>query len=170
MEENTKNLFELIIDAIQLLIIISSAVWAYFRFRREDPLSPRVEFDLDCKFWGPQHNYYLTSFTVIASNKGNVEHRFNEIRIRVLGIKDDQPLTEFAKYPPMTNFPVTIMKEVNIIPPEYGYFFVRPGVKQSMNYVANIPGNIRFIIVRATFQYQSTGDIHTTEKVFEVKY
>lgn len=169
MDDDTKNLTDVIINSIQLLVILLSAIWAYFRFRREGPLHPRIEFGIDCKFYGPQSNSYLTSFSVTANNKGNVEHKFKEIRLRVLGIKANQTFTEFERYPPMVNFPEIIMKRVNIVPPTYGYYFVRPNVNQTFNYTTQIQADIRFIIVRATFEYQKTEEIHTTEQVFEVK-
>lgn len=163
--EDLKNLFAI----VQSIIIIIGAIWAYFRFHRENPLHPRIEFDLDCKFFAPQNNSQLTAITVSASNKGNVEHKFGEIRLRILGIKNNQPLKEFAEYPPMVEFPIEIIKGVNIVPPKYEYFFVRPNVKQAFSYATQIPINIRFIIIRATFKYQSINEIHTAEKVFEVE-
>ncbi len=148
MADSTKNLIDVIIKSIQLLIILISAMWAYFRFRKEHPLHPRIEFDINCKFFGPQQNSYLTSFTISANNKGNVEHEFSEIRLRVLGIKTGQPLTDFLERPPMANFPVEIMKGVNIVPPKFKRFFVRPGVNQAFNYTTQVHENIRFIIFR----------------------
>jgi hypothetical protein len=154
MDDQIKTLLTTIISLVQLIVVIVGAIWAYFRFRRENPLHPRIEFDLDCKFFTPQDNSYLTAITVSASNKGNVEHKFSEIRLRILGIKNNQPLEEFAKYPPMVEFPVEIMKGVNIVPPKYEYFFVRPNVNQTFNYATQIPSDTRFIIIRATFKYQ----------------
>ena len=104
MDNLTKNLLDLVFSGLQLLILFVSAVWAFFRFRKENPLHPRIEFDLKCKFFGPQQSAYLACLTVNASNKGNVEHRFNEIRLRALGIKTNEPLKEFTKYPPMVNW------------------------------------------------------------------
>lgn len=169
MDDVTNNLWNVIFNGIQLLTIIVGALWAYFRFRKEDPLHPRIEFDIDCKFFGPQQNSYLASFTVSASNKGNVEHKFSEIRLRVRGIKINEPLTEFKEYSPMVNFPEKIMEGVNIVPSKFGYFFVRPGVNQGFHYATQVSGDIRFIIVRATFKYKITDELHTAEKVFEVK-
>ena len=169
MDEHTKNLLDAFFSGAQLIIILISAMWAYFRFRKEDPLYPRIEFDIKCKFWGTQLNSYLTCFIVTANNKGNVEHKFTEIRLRVRGIKFNEPLTEFKEYPPMVNFPEKIMEGVNIVPTKFGYFFVRPGINQSFNYASQIPSNIRFIIVRATFKYESTNELHTAQRVFEVK-
>ena len=162
MDSNTLNVLELI-------VLIISAIWAYFRFRKENPLHPRIEFDINCNFLGPQHDSYLTSFIISAHNKGNVEHKFSEIKLRVLGIKTKDTLTDLEGYSPMVKFPQVIMKGVNIVPNKYGYFFVRPGVNQTFNYTTQVLSDIRFIIVRAAFKYQSTNEIHTAEKVFEVK-
>ena len=169
MDPLTKNLLDLIFNGLQLLIILVSALWAFFRFRKEGPLHPRIEFDVNCKFFGPHHNAYLTCFTINASNKGNVEHKFNEIRLKVLGIRTNEPLKEFEAYAPMVEFPHIILKEINIVPEDFGYFFVRPGVNQAFNFTTSIPAEIRFILVRATFKYKSTNKPHTAERVFEVK-
>jgi hypothetical protein len=169
MDDTTIKWIGLIISGIQLLVVLGGVVWAFIRFRNEDPLYPRIEFDIKSEFFGPQSNAYLTSFTISANNKGNVEHKFTEIRIRVRGIKKNATLTEFEKYPPMVKFPEKIMEKVNIVPPELKYFFVRPGVNQAFQYATQIPDDIHFIIVRATFKYQSTGELHTAERVFEVK-
>lgn len=157
------------IQCVQLLIILFSAVWAYFRFRKEDPLHPRIEFDVKCKFFGPQQNAYLSSFDVTAYNKGNVEHNFEEIRLKIRGIKTDEALTEFKEHAPRVEFPVEIVKGINIVPSKYKYFFVRPGVNQTFNFTTHVGANIRFILVRATFKYRSSNEVHSIEKTFEVK-
>jgi hypothetical protein len=169
MNDHTRNLLDVVFSGIQLLIILVSALWAYFRFRKEDPLYPRIEFGLKCKVFGPHQNSYLASFTITANNKGNVEHKFSEIRLRIRGIKINELLTEFKEYSPMVNFPEKIIEGINIVPAKFGYFFVRPGVNQAFNYATQIPGDIRFIIVRATFKYQSTNELHAAERVFEVR-
>jgi len=108
MGDETKNRIDVILNSIQLGIVLVTAVWAIYRFSKENPLRRRIEFGMDATFFGPQQNEYLASFTITANNKGNVEHRFSEIRLRILGIKADEALTEFKKYPPMTHFPEQI--------------------------------------------------------------
>jgi hypothetical protein len=169
MDDHCKNLSDVILNSIQLLVLLVSALWAYFRFRKEDPLLPRIEFEINCQFFGPQQNSYLAAFIITANNKGNVEHRFSEIRLKVRGIKAGETLSEFKDFAPMVNFPVEIIKGVNIVPTKFGYFFVRPGVNQTFNYATQIPEHICFIIVRATFKYEETDELHTAERVFEVK-
>jgi hypothetical protein len=169
MESNTMNLVSLVISSIQIIVLLLGVLWAYFRFRKENPLYPRIELDLNCKFFGPQRTFYIASFAVSAHNKGNIEHKFDDIRLRVRGIISNDAITELKDYEPLVNFPEKLMSEVNIVPKKIGYYFVRPGVYQTFNYAARVSEDIRFIIVRITFKYQSTSEIHSAEKIFEVK-
>ncbi len=169
MEKASLDMYELLIKLAEFLVVLGTSAWAIVRFRKEDPLRPRIEFDVDCNFWGPHHGSYLVAFTITARNKGNIEHRFADIRLRVLGIRDDRPLTEFEPYAPMVAFPEKVVQTGNIVPVDDGYYFVRPGVSQSFNYTSHVAENIRFVVVRATFKYKEDGDEHTAEKVFEVK-
>jgi hypothetical protein len=161
--------WDILFQGTQAFVILFGALWAYFRFFREGPLQARIEFSVDCKFLGPQCNSYLTSIVVSANNKGNVEHKFSQINLRVLGIKSGEAFRKFDGHPHMVAFPEELMKGVNIIPGKMQYYFVRPGVSQSFNFVTQVPEDIRFIVVRATFKYQNTNDLHTAEQVFEVK-
>lgn len=170
LEADDHGIGPLLLNGLQSLAILVGALWAYFRFRSESPLHPRIEFDIDCKFLGPQNGDYLAGLTIFANNKGSVEHKFEEIRIRIRGIKKGAPLTEFAEYPSMVNFPEKIIVPgINIVPDKYEYFFVRPGVHQRFNYAVLVDADVRFIIVRAGFKYQDSKEVHTSERVFEVK-
>ena len=169
MEGTSINLADLVTKSIQIIIVLISAIWAYFRFRKENPLHPRIEFDLNCKFFGPQRNFYVVSFVFNLTNKGNIEFRTSEIRLRVLGIKYNDVISEFKGHEPFVNFPEPLFRKVNIVPTTKPYYFVRPGVNQSFHLATRVPEEIRFIIVRATFKYKSKEGIHEAEKVFEVK-
>lgn len=163
------EMIKLLLSILQLLIIVITSLWAYFRFRKENPLHPRIEFDLDCKFYGPQLDFYLASMTISVRNKGNVEHRFEEIRLKIRGICIDTPLAEFERFPPMLEFPIELVKTVNIVPKALGYYFVRPNVNQAFNFTSRIPANIRFIKVKASFKYQRSDEIHTAVGVFDIQ-
>jgi hypothetical protein len=78
-------------------------------------------------------------------------------------------LEEWEERKPLLQFPELVLETNQVVPLEYGYFFVRPGVRQRISYVASIPAEISFILARVTFRYRSTGDIHTAERAFEVR-
>ena len=148
--------------------MLAGGAWAYFRFKKEGVHSPRIELDLDCAFLGPQQGNYVAAFSIYAENKGQVEHRFKEIRLRVRGIRRNEVLVEWDERRPMLLFPDLIMSKANVVPPDYKYFFVRPSVRQRISYVTPISEEFSFILARLTFMYGSSNEIHTAERVFEV--
>ena len=169
MDETTKNLVDVLLSAATLLTVLATGAWAFFRFSREGVHKPRIEFDLECAFLGPQSDAFVAAFSIFAENKGQLEHRFDEIRLRVRGIRRNDRLKEWDERKPLLQFPELVLTTDKVVPPEYGYFFVRPGVRQRISYVASIPAEFSFVLARVTFRYGFTGDIHTAERVFQVR-
>lgn len=169
MDDNFKGYLSIALNILQALGIVVGAVWAYYRFRKEKPTHPRIEFDVDATFMPPQQGQYMATFAIRANNKGTVEHRFTEIRIRILGLKQEDALKTSEERAKRVDFPERIVPTVNILPEEFKYFFVRPGINQSFNYFTAISDSIRFIVVRLSFKYEKSEELHTTERVFEVK-
>ena len=153
---------------IQTIVVIIGAVWAYFRFFREGTHNPRVQFNIDCEFLGPQNGRYIAAFTVTAKNCGHIEQHFLEIRVRVRGIEDGANLDTWKERPPLLEFHLEEFDTFNIIPERSQYFFVRPCVEQNFSMVTSIPETWKFALARATFKYEKTNEIHTAEKAFLV--
>jgi hypothetical protein len=128
----------------------------------------RIEFDVDCEFLGPQSGRFVAAFSIYADNKGQVEHRFDEIRLRVRGIRRDSPLLDWGARAPLLAFPEEIIARANVVPPEFGYFFARPGVRQRVSFVTSVPSDQAFLLARVTFRYKGSSDLHTAERAFEV--
>ena len=59
--------------------------------------TPHIEFDIDCKFFGPHQGKYAAEFILSANNKGITKHEFTSIILRVLGIKQDAPLAYWTR-------------------------------------------------------------------------
>ena len=161
--------FDVALHAVEIAIAIVGGIWVYKRFRHEGAAKPRIEFDVRCRFLGPIQDAYVAAFEVHAKNCGLVEHRFQEIRLKVLAIRSDATLQMWQGHEPRLLFPEQLVRGVNLVPRELGYYFVRPGVDQSFSYVIPIPKDLRFLVARATFLYEATGDLHTAERVFEVR-
>ena len=91
MTDETKNLFDVLFAAAQFAALLIAAVWTYVRFFREGTHKPRIEFDVTCAFLEPIGGVRGAMFVVNAANKGNVEHEFLRISLKVGGLKRDQP-------------------------------------------------------------------------------
>jgi hypothetical protein len=166
MDDRAKRLADIVIASLQLLAVIAGGIWVFFRFRREGSHTPKVEFDIEGKFFGPQCDWYLAEFVMSVKNKGLVRHKFTVITLRVRGIQSATPVTIWGDTQ-RVEFPERIVGDANVMhKPKYNSIFVEPGVTQRVTFVARIPAGIRFVVARAEFEYD-TGRTHSAERVFE---
>lgn len=137
------------------------------RQEKERTHQPRIDFGIDCNFYGPEKDSYIVEFFLTAQNKGLIQQRFESMRLRVRGIEKNQDLSYFPGYEPRLNFPVKLLDNVSVIPPGYGYFFVEPGARQTIAYITKIPSSIKYILAHAVFWYDRNTN-HVTERVFPI--
>lgn len=93
-----------------------------------------LEFEINANFYGPEAGAYIAEFLFVARNKGNVQQKFNDIRIRVRGIDDGQGFQFWEGNEPRLNFPRRLVKQKSILPDDYSFFFVEPGIEQVFTY------------------------------------
>ncbi len=164
MSSDTKNLFDVFFSFAQLIALVAAGLWAYCRFWRESQHAQRIELNISCEFFEPKNGVRIASFSLHAINRGHVEQRFVSISLRILGLKATDPL---ALGPDRRlSFPHDLTN-TEVIPDKSGYYFVRPGVAQRFSYTTTVPENARYILAHAAFRYEG-GDLHTTERVFDV--
>ena len=102
----------------------------------------------------------------VVENKGNVEQRFDDIRVSIRGIVE-APLKELEGYEPRLEFPLKLA-DASLVANKLKYYFVRPKVKQKFPLVVKIPSGNIVILVRATFRYENTNEIHSAERSFRL--
>ena len=165
MNGDLKNLFDVVLGSLQFVLALVAAIWAYFRFSREGIHYPRIEFGLTLRVLGTDGEKRAVEFVVSAANRGNIEHKFEQISLRVLGIECNTELK--LREDGRLEFPQAIQK-AELIPAKLGYYFVRPGVTQTFTFVTTIPQKCVYILARAAFKYEASKDLHTTESAFNV--
>jgi len=168
MSDWAKRLADVIIAALQLVAVVTGGAWVFFRFRQERTHSPRVGFDIEGKFFGPQGEFYLAEFVMSVKNEGLVKHRFTEITLRVRGIRNSAPLKAWGETQ-RVEFSERVVENADVMYKEkYGSIFVEPGVTQRLTFVARIPSEIRFVLARAQFRYDENRT-HSAERVFDTR-
>lgn len=168
MDASTKNLIDVFLGLAQFLVVLCGAAWAYYRFRAEGLHRPRVEFDVDANFLGPQNNYFLTEILISAHNVGLRIRKFPSIKLLVRGIKHDAKIEEWKENEPRLFFPDKIIDNAEVIfKKNYGHVFVEPGVKQKLTYLTRIPADYRFISIRVEFEYNENRT-HSAERILEL--
>lgn len=158
---------DIFFESLKVLLAIGAAIFTYFRFFREGTHKQRIEFDIDCSDLGEVGNERIIEIGCIAENKGNVEQRFDDIRVTLRGIQEGESLSEIKGHEPRLSFPTEIV-EASLIPDRWEYFFVRPKVKQRFPLVIRVPGKCNYVHVRSTFRYKGTNDIHSAERAFQL--
>jgi hypothetical protein len=159
VDTETKNTFDVILSAGTLVTVLVGGAWAYLRFKREGVHQPRIELDVGCAFFGPQQGKYVAAFSIYVHNKGHLEYRFDDIRLRVRGIRRGQELLPWQGHEPRVYLPELLFEDAKVIDKEY--IFVRPGVRQRLSYVTLVPEELRFIVARVTFMYAARKAIST---------
>ena len=172
---------KLIVSALTPLIIAAFGIWFNLRLKKIDDkkqkeianltskFTPHIEFDIDCKFFGPCNGKYAAQFIMTASNKGITRHKFDSIILRVRGIKEKSDLSLWKPlYPCRLKFPEELLKD-DVVPHDMEYYFVEPGVCQRFNYITIIEKGVKFITARAEFKYTHKNyKPHTAERMFEL--
>lgn len=137
--------------------------------------SARIQFELDGKVFGPQKGIFIAELTVVLHNKGLIRNVVNDLHLNVRGIEDGADIELFKNGKQQGNIDKLIKFPIRIIDTdilqkrnEKDGFFVEPGVIQKFTYVASIPDNIRFVLVRSGFKYHEKSK-HSVQKVFELK-
>jgi hypothetical protein len=130
--------------------------------------TPHIEFNIDCKFFGPYQGKYAAEFILTANNKGITKHEFTSIILRLRGIKQDAALAYWTRrYEHRLEFPEKIVED-EVKPNNLNYIFIEPGVTQRLSYITIIDAEIKYITARAEFNYEEYKP-HSREKMFEVK-
>lgn len=171
MTKEQIDLTKLVLDLLQTIFIIIAAVWSYLRFFREGTHRPRIELDVSHEILERDQTQQALAFIVSATNHGQVDFRFNDLRLRVLGKiqGEDVKTIDFKTMTgntPYLEFPEGTTESRSIIPKKSKYFFVRPGVTQHFSYSTAVPSSWSRVIVRACFKYPTTGELHTAERIF----
>jgi hypothetical protein len=155
---------ELIANAFESVALLAAGWW----FLYTTQFKPRIQFDIDCSITRLTVRAYLLEILLIFENKGFVEHRVYDLSLSVHAL----PVESVDGYHVPTKgriFPTRLVPITVIVPEDYGFYFVRPGVRQVITHhvIVTNPGPI--IEVTAGFTYHKRSDWpHTARRVFSV--
>lgn len=162
--EAAKDIFDVASNLASVLALIGAGLW----FLYTTQFKPRIQFDLDCRFFAPVpgHDGLLAEVSAIFENKGFVEHRLYDLTLSVHGLQEAPPTTRPAGDVP---FGRRLLPRTGIVPEKYGFYFVRPGVRQVITRSILLPADVALLRVTAGFNYTRNGAYpHTARRVFSV--
>lgn len=151
-----------------ILAVGAAACW----FLYTTQFKPRLQFDLDCQFVRLQQNpkRLLAELQFIFENKGFVEHRLWNLNVSVHGLDTENTLSS-KEATGEIQFSTRLLPKTQLVPQQYGYYFVRPGVRQIITHTIEIPSVLSAIRVTSSFDYHRDDRYpHTTRRIFSVPH
>ena len=133
-----------------VLAIAGGAWWFIYTTQ----FKPRVQFDVDCRFSRLRHNSerLIAEIQLVFENKGFVEHRLWNLNVSVHALESEQSLVSKETTREL-KFAKRLLPRVQLVPKKYGYYFVRPGVRQVISHIIDIPEYSSAICLTASFEY-----------------
>lgn len=167
MADRDIELWKLAFEGVKAAALVAGAAWAFWRFRRERTDAPQIAFAVDVRLHGPSEGKYAAEYVLTFENKGKTRVEVSEIVLLVRGIRSGEKLDEWEGKEPRLLFPHKLVDNKKVIPPNYGYIFFEPGIKQDYKYVSIVPEDFKFILVHGLFYYKDRNP-HSAERVVTV--
>jgi hypothetical protein len=151
---------------ISTILAAGAGLW-WFLYTTQ--FKQRIQFDLECSAFPAEFNgNRILELRFVLENKGFVEHRIYDLEASV-HVLDGAQLAKSRSSSGEVIFPKTVFSRRPIVSREFGYYFVRPGVRQVITHIALIPGDAEMVRVTAGFRYRKESKYpHTARRVFSV--
>jgi hypothetical protein len=165
---SAKDITEIGRNVASILAVVAAACWFLYttQFKR------RLQFDLDCRFVPLQQNPDRTvaELQFIFENKGFVEHKLWNLNVSVHALDAEDKLTA-KEATREIQFWCRLLPEIQLVPKDYDYYFVRPGVRQIITHIIAVPSAISAIRVTSGFYYDRRKRYpHTARRVFQLPH
>lgn len=121
----------------------------------ERTLVPRTQFDMMCRFFGPEGGKIIVDLQLIAENKGQTIRGFKSIKFDIFGMKVGEQPTLYLSRDGANRLQFNGMRRTE----EINYVFsVEPGIRQVFPLTTIIDADIKYIIVKVEVEAAQWGD------------
>jgi hypothetical protein len=177
--EAARSVVTIIKEGVTTFGVVFGGIWAYRRFGTRREGHPKIEFTLDAKALGVVDDKMLVEVSAILENKGLVRHEISDFTFSLYTLPSKGEIrTDDAKLQGQVRF----NKEEWNCPDEgpktkrswiserFGSTFVDPGVTQRYTYIASVPSDTAFVLLRSEFKYpDAVSDFHSAQNAFSVR-
>ena len=160
---------KLAFEGMKAVAVVVGGAWAFWLFVVQRRFAPQIEFDVDAKLFGPMDSGYVAEYTLTFTNKGLTRPKIRKLSllVRMIG-KNDQLFNRERPRSRLCFQEIPVLNIENLIPPEWEWIFIEPGVTQRWRHSSKVPIDAAYLLVHGAFEYKP--DLpHTAEKVIEVK-
>ena len=108
-------------------------------------LVPRTQFDMDCRFYGPEGGKIIVDLQLIAENKGQTIRGFTSIKFDIYGMRTGEQPT---LYPSRDGANRLRFQDQRISEETKYVFSIEPGIRQVFPLITLIDADIKYVIVK----------------------
>ncbi len=142
---------QVVYNTIAAISFIAAGAWFFIAQK----FSQRIEFDIEATFIKLKNRSgLLGEINFIFKNKGFMEHKIYDLAVSVRGLDNNNNGLACNVKTGKIIFLKRIYGTACIMPPNQGYYFIRPGVKQNITHIIQVPENIKAISVLGGFTYK----------------
>ena len=162
--EEFKNLFEGLQSIATIISFFVGGLWVYQRYIRQQERYPNVNFTADINVIGKQDEYWVVELVAFIENKGRAQHKMEQFRFDVYGVKKGDKLEDDEDFGGQVRFG-HLIKKGSFLPKSLKYFFVDPGTSAKYSFLSKIPTTMSFVVLHSSFTYHNRNNTrHTAEK------
>lgn len=162
--QSVKDGVEIFKTTLEAVGIVCAGWW----FLYTTQFKPRIQFDIECRALplDVDKAIFLAEIALVFENKGFVEHRIHDLSLSVHGLSEDKSLDSAES----AAFTKCLFPRQIIVPKQYQWYFVRPGVRQTITHAVLLHQPGRVIRVTAAFNYsRNSAWPHTARRFFSIQ-
>jgi hypothetical protein len=165
--DRIKTICDVSVGACTVLAALATAWWFFYT----NQIKQRIQFDVELNVIAPGTGTksQIAEIAFIFENKGFVEHYIWDLKASVHTLQNPLQLTSKKQNNELI-FDRCLLSKTNLVRKDYEYYFVRPGVRQVITHIIEIPTGLSVVRVTASFHYNQNKDFpHTVRRVFALK-
>ena len=155
-----KGVVEIARGILEAAALFGAGWW----FVRQSMAKRRIQLDLECEQILSGAAGVVIEVRLLFENRGFVEHRLYDLSLSVHG-----PTAHMEAAASGLDFKRQLFPRTVIVPGSYGYYFVRPGVRQVITHAVTLNEPCPAIRITAGFNYTKNGKFpHTARRYFRI--
>jgi len=156
-------------DNLPIFFTIISGIWVLWNYFFKRSFAPKIKIKLSGDIFDKDSsNQNILIATLQIQNIGEVRLKSNKIKLSVRGINKHTKLKiGDEKILHQIIFKEKIYEE-NLVPKEWEYTFIDPGVTQDYQYVILIPKDFKYLLLESKI-YFNKKDFQLTSNIIKIK-
>jgi len=156
-------------DNLPIFFTIISGIWVLWNYFFKRSFAPKIKMKLSGDIFDKDSsNQNILVATLQIQNIGEVRLKSNKIKLSVRGINKQTKLKiGDEKILHQIIFKEKIYEE-NLVPKEWEYTFIDPGVTQDYQYVILIPKDFKYLLLESKI-YFNKKDFQLTSNIIKIK-